>query len=136
MGFLWAWEAIPAGEGSSGTCSVFPVQLKDSGRPCLKARDGRGAPKQGPFQSFMEGVGGLRVPLDLGTTLTLEAGTPSLGLTPGWRGLVLPPPAFPLCFLHFLPCAGNNRGDRALAQEDSAQGLHGVTSWVAWDAPV
>lgn len=65
-----------------------------------------GAHKQGPFQSFIEGVGGLRVPLALRTTLTLEAGTPSLGLTPSWRGLVLPPPAFPLCFLHFLPCAG------------------------------
>ena len=95
--------------------------------PCLKARGGSGAHKQGPFQSFMKGAGGLRVPLDLGIMLTLEAGTPSLGLTPSWCGLVLPLPAFPLCFLHLLPCAGNSRGDPALAQEESAQGLHGVT---------
>ena len=33
LGFVWAWEAIPTGEGSSDTCSGFPVQLKDSGWP-------------------------------------------------------------------------------------------------------
>lgn len=33
----------------------------------------RGIPEQGPFQSFVKWPGGLRVPLDIGTTLTPEA---------------------------------------------------------------
>lgn len=116
-GFLWAWAALPRGSCGSG----FSVQLQDPEWPCpevwppFRASFPGWGPRAGSLPALGEGggrEGGRGVPFDLGTTLTLVAWTPWLGLTCSPTAHLSPlPPGL-------LPRAGHSRGDGALAHTE------------------